>query len=82
MYIRDGLETWKLEIPPSEFCLISCDSDKIGIQKLPSYSMLQKARFTAFTFFELLRENQEWSIFEKLDFRLIFKSRSKKENNN
>ena len=41
--------------------------------------MLQKARFTAFTFFELLRENQEWSIFEKLDFRLIFKSRSKKE---
>ena len=47
---------WKLEIPPSEFCLISCDSDKIGIQKLPSYSMLQKARFTAFAFFELLRK--------------------------
>ena len=55
----------KSEIPPSEFCPISGDWDKLEISHLAQmslmicYQMLQNAGVTAFTDFELLRENQQ-----------------------
>ena len=55
----------KSEIPPSDFCPMSGDWDKLGIPNLAQmfliklYEMLQNARVTTFTFFELLRENQQ-----------------------
>ena len=63
-FIRDWPETRKSEIPPSEFCLISGDWDKLWIPNLARmsliecYWMLHNYRVTAFTVFELLRENQ------------------------
>ena len=61
---RDWPEIRKLEIPPSEFCPISRDWGKLWIPNLARmsviecYWMLQNSRVTAFTVFELLRENQ------------------------
>ena len=57
--------TRNLEIPPSEFCLISGDWDEVGIPNLARaflircYWMLQNASVTAFTVSELLKENQQ-----------------------
>ena len=65
IFVRDWPEIRKSEIPPSEFCPISEDWGKIGIQDLggmfliKSYLVLQNSRFTAFTVPELLRENQQ-----------------------
>ena len=62
--IRDWPEIRKLEIHPFEFCSISGDWSKLGIPNLAEmsvikcYSKLQNAKVTAFTVFELLRENQ------------------------
>ena len=67
-FIRDWPQIWKSEIPFSEFCPISGDWDKFGIQNsarrslMECYYMLQNARVTAFTISELLRENQQWGI--------------------
>ena len=63
-FIRDWPEIRKSEIPPSEFFPISGDWDKLWIPNLARmfliecYWMLQNSRATAFTVFELLRENQ------------------------
>ena len=63
-FIRDWPEIRKSEIPPSEFCPISGDWGELWIPNLARmsliecYWMLQNARVTAFTVFELLRENQ------------------------
>ena len=63
-FLRDWPEIWKLEIPPSEFFPISEDWGKLWIPNLARmsviecYWMLQNCRVTAFTVFELLRENQ------------------------
>ena len=63
-FIRDWAEIRKSEIPSSEFCSICGDWGKLWIPQLAQvsliecYWMLQKARVTAFTIFELLRENQ------------------------
>ena len=63
-FIRDWPETWKSEIPPSEFCPISGDWGKLWIPNLAwmslieCYRMLQNSRVTIFTIFELLREIQ------------------------
>ena len=63
-FIRDWPEIWKSEIPPSEFCPISGDWVELWIPNLARmsliefYWMLQNSRITAFTVFELLRENQ------------------------
>ena len=63
-FIRDWPEIRKSEIPSSEFCLISGDCGKLWIPNLARmsliecYWMLQNLRVTAFTVFELLRENQ------------------------
>ena len=63
-FIRDWPEIRKSEIPPSEFCPISGDWGKLWIPNLARmsliecYWMLQNSRVTAFTVFELLRENQ------------------------
>ena len=63
-FIRDWPVIWKSEIPPSEFCPISGDWDKLWTPNLARMSliechwMLQNSRVTAFTVFELLRENQ------------------------
>ena len=63
-FIRDWPEIRKSEIPPSEFCPISGDWSKLWIPDLAwmslikCYWMLQNSRVTAFTVFELLRENQ------------------------
>ena len=62
---RNWPETRKSEIPPSGFCPISGDWGKSGIPNLmrmsliKCYLMLQNSRVTAFTLFELLRENQD-----------------------
>ena len=67
-YTRDWTEIRKLQIPLPEFCPISGDWGELGIQKLAQafliksyycYWMLQNTRTTAFTAFELLRENQQ-----------------------
>ena len=63
-FIWDWPEIRKSEIPPSEFCPISGDWGKLWILNLAQmsliecYWMLQNSRVTAFTVFELLRENQ------------------------
>ena len=63
-FIRDWPEIRKSEIPSSEFCPISGDWDELWIPNLARmsliecYWMLQNSRVTAFTVFELLRENQ------------------------
>ena len=62
-FIRDWPEIWKSEIPPSEFCPISGDwvelwiPDFARMSLIKCYWMLQNSRVTAFTVFELLREN-------------------------
>ena len=64
-FIRDWTGIRKLEIPLSEFCLISGDWGKLGIPNLARmplikcYCMLQNARLETFTVSELLRENQQ-----------------------
>ena len=64
-FIRDWPEIRKLEIPPSGFCPISGDWDKLGTQnlarifQLKCYRILQNTRVTAFTVFELLYKNQQ-----------------------
>ena len=61
---RNWPEIRKSEIPTSEFCPLSGDWDKSWIANLAwmclieCYWMLQNSRVTAFTIFELLRENQ------------------------
>ena len=63
-FTRDWPEIRKSKIPPFEFCPISGDWDKLWIPNLvwvsliERYWMLQNSRITAFTIFELLRENQ------------------------
>ena len=63
-FIRDWPEIRKLEIPSSQFCPISEDWGGLSTPNLAwmfpieCYWMLQNPRVTAFTFFELLRENQ------------------------
>ena len=63
-FIRDWPEIGKSEITPSEFCPISGDWGKLWILNLARispidcYWMLQNSRVTAYTDFELLRENQ------------------------
>ena len=63
-FISDSPIIRKLEIPPSEFHLISGDWGKLWVPNLARlslikcYWMLQNSRVTAFTVFELLRENQ------------------------
>ena len=62
--IRDRPKIRKSEIPPSETSPISGDWGELWIPNLARmsvikcYWMLQNSRFTAFTFFELLREKQ------------------------
>ena len=62
--VKDWPEIWKSQIPQSEFCPVSWDCDKLEILNLvrisliKCYEMLQNTRVTAFTVFELLRENQ------------------------
>ena len=63
-FIRDWPEIPKLEIPLSEFCVISGDWGELGIPDLVEmylikcYWMLQNTRATTFTVSELLRESQ------------------------
>ena len=63
-FIKDWPEIRKSETPPSEFCPISGDWGELWIPNLvrmsliECYCMLQNSRVTAFTVFELLRENQ------------------------
>ena len=63
-FIRDWPEIRESEIPPSEFCPIPGDWDKLWIPNLAQmsliecYWMLQNFRVTTFTVFELLKENQ------------------------
>ena len=63
-FIRDWPEIRKSKIPPSEFCPISGEWDDLWIPNvswmslIKFYGMLQNSRVTAFTVFELLRENQ------------------------
>ena len=63
-FIRDWPEIWISEIAPSEFCPISGDCDELWISNLARmslikcYRILKRFRVTAFTVFELLRENQ------------------------
>ena len=63
-FIRDWPEIRKSEIPTSEFFPISGDWGNLWIPHLvrmsltECYWMLLKSRVTAFTVFELLRENQ------------------------
>ena len=63
-FIRDWPEIRKSEIPLSECCPISGDWSKLWIPNfarmslIECYWMLQNSRVTAFTVFELLRENQ------------------------
>ena len=63
-FLRDWPEIWKSEIPPNEFCPVSEDWGELGILNLAQmslmkcYWMLQNARVTTFTVFELLRKNK------------------------
>ena len=63
-FIRDWPEIRKSEIPLSEFCPIFGDWGELSIPNLARmsliecYWMLKNPRVTAFTVFELLRENQ------------------------
>ena len=64
LFIKDWPETRTLEIPKPEFCPIYEDWVELGISNMArmslinGYWILQNARVTAFTFSELLRENQ------------------------
>ena len=40
-FIKDGPEIWKLEIPPSEFCLISGDWRELEIPNLARVSLMK-----------------------------------------
>ena len=63
-FYRDLPEVQKWEIPQVEFCPISGDWGELWkpilaqMSLIKCYWMLRNARFTAFTVFELLRENQ------------------------
>ena len=63
-FIRNWPEIRISKTPPSEFCPISGDWVELWIPNLARmsliefYWMLQNSRITAFTVFELLRENQ------------------------
>ena len=63
-FIRDWPEIQKSEISLSEFCSISEDWRELWIPNLARmflmecYWILQNSRVTAFTIFELLRQNQ------------------------
>ena len=63
-FIRDSPEIRMSEIPPSEFFPISGGRDELWIPNLARLSLIecywtrQNSRVTAFTAFELLRENQ------------------------
>ena len=65
-FIRDWPEIRKLEILPSEFCLICGDWDELGIRNLARsfltkcYWMLENAR--VFTVREILREKQQGGV--------------------
>ena len=67
-FIRDWSEIQKSEIPPSGFYPISGDTGELGIPNLGRmslmkyYWLLQNARVTSFTVFELLRENQQGEV--------------------
>ena len=67
LWIRNCREIRKQEIHPSKFCPISGDWDQLEMQHLiemsliKGYLMLQNSRLAAFTFSELLRENQQGS---------------------
>ena len=80
-FIRDWPEIRKLEIPPSEFCLISGDWGELGIPNVTRMSLIkfywmqQNARVTDFPVLELLRENQQGgkiSPHPDLGFKLFF----------
>ena len=64
-FIKDWPEIQKFEIPQSGFWPISGDWGQLGIPHLASmsliksYWMLQNARVRAFTFYELLKKNQQ-----------------------
>ena len=63
-FITDRPEIQKSEVPRSGFCPISEDWDKLRIPNLTQilikcYWILQNARFTTFTAFELLTETQQ-----------------------
>ena len=64
LFIWDWPKVRKSEIPPSEFCSIFGECGEQGLPNLARtslikcYWMLQNARVTAFTVFELLWENQ------------------------
>ena len=68
-FIRDWPEIQKSQIRPSEFSPISGDWGELWIPNLARvfliecYWMLQSARVTASTVFELLRENQRGRLF-------------------
>ena len=63
-FLRDWPEIQKSEISPSDFCPVSRDWCELLIPNLVQmsliecYWMLQNVRVTAFTMFELFRENQ------------------------
>ena len=65
LFIRDSQEILKSEIPPPDFCPIYGDWGKLRTLNvartslIKCYWMLQNSRVTAFTVFELLRENQQ-----------------------
>ena len=67
-FMRDWSEIQKSEIPPSGFYPISGDTGELGIPNLERmslmkyYWLLQNARVTSFTVFELLRENQQGEV--------------------
>ena len=65
LFLRDWPEIQKSEILLSEFCSISGDWGKLGITNLAlkflieCYWMLENAKVTAFTVYELLRKDQQ-----------------------
>ena len=67
-FIRDWPEIQKLEILPSRFFQISGDWGELRIPNLAwmslinCYWILQNTKVTAFTVFELLRENQQAEV--------------------
>ena len=75
-FIMDWPDIWKLEIPPSEFFQISGDWDKLRIPNLARMFlieccwMLQNARVTAFTVFELFWETDNRAGGSKLKLGL------------
>ena len=76
-FIRDSPEIRVSEIPPSEFFPISGDRDELWIPNLARLSLIecywtrQNSRVTAFTAFELLRENQLFRV-KKTNFSACF----------